>query len=175
MSAQIATGGVHPSVHAELVEAATRIWRERSALAARKWPGPEAEQRLRPWLAMALLADVPADALPREIAEEIDSMCRCIVFCAGKGAPIERDKIVPDDNFARAILAFGLSTYELIERELGEATNRAADRHAANPTGATLATWRDLAALSRALGVIVPWRETPAHSEPAEGSERKAA
>ncbi|CDO35026.1 hypothetical protein [Novosphingobium sp. KN65.2] len=157
---------------------ATRVWLDRSAIAdeyvtAGKWSREDADKRLRPWVAICLLAGASLDAMPADVAAEVEALRHPIVFIAGKGAPVERDHVLPED-VARVDVANDWCAPLRWSRDLGEATNRAADRHTANPSEAALAAWRDLAAISRALDVTVPWRERPSAIEVAN-PERIAA
>lgn len=155
---------------------ATEVWRDRAKIADQlvagcKWSREDADRKLRPWVAICALAGCNIDMLPSAAVLAYREFRHPVVHYPGNGAKARYDHDT-GDAFARSHLATDWSSPIEWSRELGEATNRAADRHTAEPTDRSLAEWRNLAALSRALDVTVPWHDATA---PAALPERIAA
>ena len=145
-----------------LATISTCEWRRRDALlramvARKQWPLEQAQAAWWRWLSIALRTEVEIGALPSDVAVQLNSMLMLV------GRITESDR--------RLMLADDYADRHEWEPELGTATNRAIERQAQEPGEITLQQARDLIALSRALGVAVPWRAT----EPAAEPERKAA
>jgi hypothetical protein len=137
-----------------------------------KWTDEAADRVLAPWKAICVLAGCDIAALPAEDEADFNDIRRPVIHCPGNGTPTRKDFLMAEWE-ARSLLATTLCSPLRWGRELGEATNRAAERHTLGPTAETLANWRDLAALSRALEVTVPWRER--QSVATRAPERMAA
>lgn len=161
----------------DLAVIANRVWRARAKVVsdmvrAGKWSDEVADRILRPWRAICVLAGCDISALPAEDEADYRDIRHPVIHYPGNGQPGRRDYVMEEWE-ARSHLATMLCSPIRWARELGEATNRAADRHTENPSPEALATWRDLRALSHALEVIVPWRDWR-QAQPT-GSERIAA
>lgn len=160
----------------DLPRIATSVWRDRVHMTDRfvskgEWTQQQADKRLRPWVAICTLAGCEIDMLPSAAVLAYRELRHPVVHYPGNGAPARYDHDT-GDAFARSFLAMDWCPPREWARELGEATNRAAERHEAERTDRALAEWRNLAALSRALEVTVPWYTAP---RAADEPERIAA
>ncbi len=149
-----------------LGDLATAIWRDRVKLADQlvagcKWSREEADRKLRPWVAICTLAGCYIEMLPSAAVSDYRAFRYPVAHWPGNGAPAKYDHDT-GDAFARSHLASDWCSPLEWARALGEATNRAADRHTAEPCERSLKDWQQLATLSRALEVTVPWHEAAA-------------
>jgi hypothetical protein len=161
----------------ELATIANRVWRARANVVSGmvrngKWSDEAADRVLRPWKAICVLAGCDIAALSAEDEADYNDIRRPVVHYPGNCQPGRKDYLMEEWE-ARSLLATTLCSPLRWGRELGEATNRAAERHTQNPTAETLANWRDLATLSRALEVTVPWRDR--RTTQVQAPERMAA
>lgn len=156
---QHATGGIDP-----IEQIATRVWQKRSALAQHffqsgKWDQATFNRETALLAAPCILAGCSTQALPGDMAIELESLRNCLRFPGG--TPFRRTEAE-----AREDLATDLASPLAWCKALGEATNRAEARWREEPSAENRADWMDLIHLSRALEVPMPWPIHPKRDEP---------
>lgn len=152
----------------DLPAIALRVWQSRSGPAeamvrSGRWSRSDADAKLRPWNAVAVLCWASIFAGP------IGERRRPIVFYYGDGSPGDYNHQC-DEAEARADVARDLCPRSEWEPVLSQATAAAIDAYEVNRSAQTEQAARDLLAVCRALDVI------PAATRlPGAQSERMAA